>query len=207
MSLLNLLIPAFTGFVFMIPVLMLWFHHLHRSGHSVSRLHQAGVYLFCYYLFGVWFLTGMGPLQRFEPDLSLLPSADLLHGTVDTILNVILLVPPGMFLPMRWRRFHRFSPVVTAGVLVSLLIETLQMFGLGITDINDLITNTLGTCAGYGLYRLLAHWMPENAARQFQQSPVSGRTAVMLAVTTSLLMAMYIQKPVLKWLASMITGG
>lgn len=206
MSLLNVLIPAFTGFVFMIPVLMLWFHHLHKTSQSVFRLHQAGVYLFCYYLFGVWFLTGMGPLQRFEPALSLLPSGDLLHGTVDMILNVILFVPLGFFLPLLWRRFDRFSPVVMAGVLVSLLIETLQMFGLGITDINDLITNTLGTCAGYGLYRLLAHWMPKNAKRLFHQSPVSGRAAVMLAVITSLLMTMYIQKPVLMLLVSMITG-
>ncbi|WP_303026527.1 hypothetical protein [uncultured Faecalibaculum sp.] len=63
MSLLNLLIPAFTGFVFMIPVLMLWFHHLHRSGHSVSRLHQAGVYLFCYYLFVL-----LLPLRRVVSD-------------------------------------------------------------------------------------------------------------------------------------------
>lgn len=206
MSLLNLLIPAFTGFVFMIPVLMLWFHHLHRSGHSVSRLHQAGVYLFCYYLFGVWFLTGMGPLQRFEPDLFAAQCRFAAwnrghHSQCDPVCAAWYVSADAL---------ASFPPLFTGGDgrgFGFLLIETLQMFGLGITDINDLITNTLGTCAGYGLYRLLAHWMPENAARQFQQSPVSGRTAVMLAVTTSLLMTMYIQKPVLKWLASMITGG
>lgn len=32
---------------------------------------------------------------------------------------------------------------------MSLSIELFQMFGMGITSINDLITNTLGACLGY----------------------------------------------------------
>ena len=47
---------------------------------------------------------------------------------------------------------------------LSLAIELTQMFGLGITDVNDLMTNTAGACLGLFLYR--AVWKRKNAEQK-----------------------------------------
>ncbi len=39
--------------------------------------------------------------------------------------------------------------------MFSLSIELVQMFGRGSTDVNDLITNTVGAVIGYFIYKLL----------------------------------------------------
>ncbi len=202
----NMLFPAFLGFLILAPFLGLVFNFLKGAGHPASGLHTAGVFLFVYYLFGLWWMTGIGPLQPFAPRLVLVPFADMIQGPVDTALNVVLFVPLGFFLPWLWRTFDGLKqtfaprlvlvpfadmiqgPVDTAlnvvlfvplgfflpwlwrtfdglkqtalmGFLLSLGIELLQVFGLGITDINDLITNTLGTILGYGLFCLAHHLM------------------------------------------------
>lgn len=43
-------------------------------------------------------------------------------------------------------------------------IELTQMFGLGITDVNDLMTTTAGACLGLFLYR--AVWKRKNAEQK-----------------------------------------
>ena len=38
----------------------------------------------------------------------------------------------------------------------------IQLFGFGAKDINDLITNTIGACLGYGIYKMLNRVIPES---------------------------------------------
>ena len=47
-------------------------------------------------------------------------------------------------------------------------IEIVQMFGFGTTDINDLITNTVGACLGYTVYRGLQKSIPKSWISQVQ---------------------------------------
>ena len=77
---------------------------LRKSGKKQTQLHMAGVFLFCYYLIGVLTMTGIGKLKEFAPRIVFIPFVDMVSGPVDTVLNVILFVPLGLFLPLLWKK-------------------------------------------------------------------------------------------------------
>ena len=67
--------------------------------------------------------------------------------------NLIWFVPLGLVLPAL---IPCGKKVIGYGFLLSLIIEFSQlMFGTGVTEMEDLILNTLGTAMGYGLYLLV----------------------------------------------------
>ncbi len=76
--------------------------------------------------------------------------------------NILWFVPLGALLPAvsdsgKPPRRRGFWYCTAAGLCCSLCIELLQLlFVTGITDIDDLLFNTLGAALGYGLYRLIA---------------------------------------------------
>lgn len=81
-------------------------------------------------------------------------------GTGSVILNVIGnvigFVPFGMLVPALFPVFRKAWRVILLGLFVSVTVETLQLlFHVGIFDVDDLILNTLGTAAGYGISVLL----------------------------------------------------
>lgn len=106
--------------------------------------------LFALYLAAVWALVGLPNVTyvRFGCNLNLIPLAGILGDLKNAVLNVALFVPLGVFLPLLWRDLGRLGPAVSFGFCTSLAIELLQLFTLRATDVNDLITNTLGTCLG-----------------------------------------------------------
>lgn len=70
--------------------------------------------------------------------------------------NLIWFVPVGLLLPVLTGCGKR---AVLWGFLLSLLIECSQfVFGTGVTEVEDLILNTMGAAIGYGLY-LLGRWI------------------------------------------------
>ena len=72
-----------------------------------------------------------------------------------TLLNVLLFVPFGLFIPRVNPRLSHAGLVLLSGIVTSTLIEGLQfILGLGFCDIDDIIANSLGAIAGYGLYSL-----------------------------------------------------
>ncbi len=74
---------------------------------------------------------------------------------LNLIGNVAMFIPSGILLPILYRRLDRFRKVVGAGALMSLGIELLQLpFSARMSDVDDLILNTLGAAAGYGIFAL-----------------------------------------------------
>ena len=72
-------------------------------------------------------------------------------------LNVLLFVPFGILLPMVSRYFRNPMVTVIAGCLFSGAIETMQYItGRGLTEVDDVITNTLGTVVGVMIYKLVS---------------------------------------------------
>lgn len=71
------------------------------------------------------------------------------------ILNVIMLIPFGVYLPLLNRKLDSSKKAAKYGFLLSLSIEVLQLIievtlGSGrITDINDIIANTIGATVGF----------------------------------------------------------
>lgn len=78
----------------------------------------------------------------------------------DLLLNVIgnsaMFIPSGIVLPIVYKRLNTVWKVLAAGAGISLCIEILQLpFSVRASDIDDLIMNTLGVMAGYGVYALI----------------------------------------------------
>lgn len=180
----DILVRSLSGYVFIVPVLILYFLYLKKVGRKQSILHITAVFLFCYYLFGILTVTGIGYTSTisFRPNISLIPFIGMITGPIDTILNIVLFVPFGFFLPLLYKEYYHIKAVVLTGFLFSLSVEIVQMFDWGSTDINDLITNTAGVCLGYLLYYLLSKVLPKNLKKQFQVESVHNRMEVFLFV-------------------------
>ena len=93
--------------------------------------------------------------------VNLVPFVNLLdyNNRRDLLLNVVgnaaMFVPTGIILPILFRRLDRLWKTAAAGALLSLCIELLQLpFSVRASDVDDLILNTLGVVAGYGVYAL-----------------------------------------------------
>ena len=69
------------------------------------------------------------------------------------VLNICLFLPMGFLIPIGFRKMRRLWKTTLAGFGVSFLIEITQMLlKRGISEIDDLINNTLGTMIGFGLF-------------------------------------------------------
>ena len=167
----DILIRSISGYVFIIPVLMLYFLYLKKSGRKQSIFHITALTV-----------TGIGYTSTisFRPKISIIPFLGMISGPIDTILNLVLFVPLGFFLPLLYKKYHHIKNVVLTGFLFSLSIEIIQMFGWGATDINDLIINTVGACLGYLIYYLLSKILPINFRKRLQSENVNDMVEIML---------------------------
>lgn len=98
-------------------------------------------------------LSGFGE-SFFNPNINLVPLSDGL--SLSFILNIFLFIPLGFLCPMISSTYKRVKNIILLGVGLSLLIEITQLFTLyRASDIDDLLTNVLGTMVGYLCFRFL----------------------------------------------------
>lgn len=77
------------------------------------------------------------------------------------LLNVVMLVPLGMYLPLLLQKCNSWKKAAYVGFLISLSFEVMQLLiratlGSGrSSDVNDLIANALGTGLGFWLVQLI----------------------------------------------------
>ena len=68
-------------------------------------------------------------------------------------LNVLLFIPFGFLLPCVSRYFRSSMAIVASGFMFSGFIETMQYItGRGLTEVDDIITNTTGAAVGAFIY-------------------------------------------------------
>ena len=100
--------------------------------------------------------------QMLPPRINLLPMVNLLDYEIfrEMLINVIgnstMFIPLGIVWPSVFRKLDTHKKVIAAGVGFSLCIEIFQLpFFDRVTDIDDLILNSLGFLIGYGIYLLV----------------------------------------------------
>ena len=98
----------------------------------------------------------------FPPRINLLPVVYLFdypifrEALINFIGNTAMFIPLGIVWPSVFKKLDTHGKVIAAGVGYSLLIEIFQLpFFDRVSDIDDLLLNSLGFLIGYGIYLLV----------------------------------------------------
>lgn len=156
---------------FLIPYHILLIYQSKKIGYKPSIKHIVLVYTFVYYLTGVLSFTGIPSIGdiihnsfgiitpkglNFPTDeINLIPFYWIAEGVRPYIENILLFIPLGFMLPCIWKKYEVFWKTALSGITLSLIIELSQLFNRRITDIDDLLMNTLGAFIGWVIFRLL----------------------------------------------------
>lgn len=136
-------------------VLVLLINELVRNW---SRINKVVLVLFVIYAVCVCYLTIMGRETKAHSTINVVPFQRIMKqlekGDQQMLnhlfLNVLMMVPFGILVPLIHERLNKFSYAFLSGMMVSIVIETVQLvFRLGECDIDDVISNTLGAAIGY----------------------------------------------------------
>ena len=178
---LSFAMEAVSAIITLFPAaILLYFTIFRNSGKKKLIL----LSLFALYLSAVFSVVGLPSVLyfTFQADLNYIPFVDILNMT--SVLNIILFIPLGFLLPTIWSDFRSLKKTVLVGFSLSLTIELLQLFTFRLTDVDDLITNTLGTALGYFLSVLLS----EKLRLKLPVSPAK-REVLLLFVSVFFVMA------------------
>ena len=98
----------------------------------------------------------------FPPRINLIPFVNLFdyeirrEALINFIGNTAMFIPLGIVWPSVFHKLNTHAKVIVAGICTSLLIEILQLpFFDRVTDIDDLILNSLGYLIGYSIFLLV----------------------------------------------------
>lgn len=73
-------------------------------------------------------------------------------------LNILLFVPFGFLLPIISKRLRSLWITTVTGFIFSVEIETMQyVTGRGLTEVDDVINNTVETLVGYVIYAIMMY--------------------------------------------------
>ena len=96
---------------------------------------------------------GLTEIQKTIPQVLIIAAYLATLGLSD---NTAMFIPLGIVWPAVFKKLNTHGKVIAAGVGVSLAIEILQLpFYDRVTDIDDLILNSLGYLIGYGIFLLV----------------------------------------------------
>ena len=113
---------------------------------------QTLIYIvFAFYLVAVLSLVGFPSVLSLNLDftINIIPLVDMISDFVNACLNVLLFVPLGFLLPMLWKKYKAIKNTMLFAMCMTIAIEISQIFTFRTTDINDIITNMVGTLGGY----------------------------------------------------------
>lgn len=179
--------------VFIIPVFCIY---KRIFIHSAKR---TTVYIiFGLYLAEVLSLVGFPNIRGLtvDPTVNPIPFADMVSDLANAALNVLLFIPFGFFLPILWDSFRSLKRSAAAGAVTAGVVEVSQIFTYRTTDINDLITNVLGTVIGY----FAAKCITKNFSR-LAASDAKNKDFYIICVTV--VIVMFLMKP---FVSSMLSG-
>ncbi len=127
--------------------------------------------VFSMYLVVLFRLTGLPDSlhMHFHPRLQLIPIKGMKEDAFNAILNVCLFIPFGFFLPALWRKFFSFKTTVLAAFAMTCFIEFTQLFCSRLTDVNDIITNTLGAVIGFFFFWVFTKMFPTLFQNKFKR--------------------------------------
>ncbi|MEQ2040856.1 VanZ family protein [Mediterraneibacter gnavus] len=118
-------------------------------------IHMIWVFIFLYYVYLVLETTGIGtiweiglyPGMKLQEEINLIPFRDGI--SLSMILNVVMFMPLGFLLPLLWKEYQSLVRTAIIGFCFSCGIEFCQLFNRRVSDVDDLLMNTLGAILGW----------------------------------------------------------
>ena len=120
--------------------------------------------LLSYFLFFAS-LPGRGGLPEGYAGINLVPFAEILryvnkwsevgmaYAMLNIVGNIVCFIPMGIIFPLLFKRMEKLYRATVLGLAISICVETVQLVsGVGVFDIDDIILNTVGAAAGYGIF-------------------------------------------------------
>ena len=153
--LLSIGIDTVSAIIVLLPIMLILRYAIFKQ---YSFKEVALIFVYAVYLSAVFSAVGIPTINGLivDIDFNFVPLIDIVNSPVsylkNTILNIILFVPLGFLLPTVWSEYRSGKKILFTGLGISLIIEILQIFTFRLTDVDDLITNTVGTILGYWLY-------------------------------------------------------
>ena len=124
------------------------------SGNRMPKTYWVKLVALLLYLTLVFCFTGFATIWGLRADhlgsIDLNPISIFTHPA-SSILNIIMMMPLGVLLPMLWPNFRSWRAVALAGFALSLTIEISQLFTVRAVTVDDLLMNTLGAIVGYAV--------------------------------------------------------
>ncbi len=165
--------------VFLIPAF--WFY----GWAGILRKKMVLPYLvFACYLAAMFALVGIPNVTyiRFDVNLNLIPLIGMAGDFTNACLNVLLFVPLGLFLPVFWEEYRSWQRTAQMGSALSCFIEGIQIFTFRATDVDDLITNTLGTILGFFLAKIVTRDFSRLCCRHSEKKDLATLMFTVMAV-------------------------
>ena len=85
--------------------------------------------------------------MKLQEEINLIPFRDGI--SLSMILNVVMFMPLGFLLPLLWKEYQSLVRTAIIGFCFSCGIEFCQLFNRRVSDVDDLLMNTLGAILGW----------------------------------------------------------
>ena len=128
-----------------------------------EKIHLLWTYIMMIYLWFVFSVAGIGSIWDIidnggiintinGANINLIPFQS--EGVFTYGMNIIMFMPLGFLIPFIWRNYRKLLKIVLVAGGLSVFIEFAQIPTNRITDIDDLIMNTLGAAFGYLIWKI-----------------------------------------------------
>lgn len=194
-------VDLMSGAVF--ALLLQWLFEAYCGNRSLKRFLLTG--LFTLYLCEMFNVVGIPAVQyiRWEPTVNLIPFGDEknLRYFFQVSMNAVMFLPFGFLLPLLWKTCRSWKVTTLAGLLTSALIETIQLFCFRLTDVDDLIMNTMGAFLGY-----LGAWLFFRNRWKRPEEAKPGRINDLLSLTVAILIPLLVTMLLRSFVSEWIYG-
>ena len=154
----NMIFVLYPLFCILLPCMLYVLIQTKGFHRRTNFIHMIWVFIFLYYVYLVLETTGIGtiweiglyPGMKLQEEINLIPFRDGI--SLSMILNVVMFMPLGFLLPLLWKEFQSLVRTAIIGFCFSCGIEFCQLFNRRVSDVDDLLMNTLGAILGWLLW-------------------------------------------------------
>lgn len=151
----NMMFVLYPLFCILLPCMLYVLIQTKGFHRRTNFIHMIWVFIFLYYVYLVLETTGIGtiweiglyPGMKLQEEINLIPFRDGI--SLSMILNVVMFMPLGFLLPLLWKEYQSLVRTAIIGFCFSCGIEFCQLFNRRVSDVDDLLMNTLGAILGW----------------------------------------------------------